>query len=95
MMWLVVLIVVVRLIMVLRNMSLKKTNVNILDDGNNQIHSAPILDTADTEEDDLIAAITAAIHEFTGTGDFEVVSIKPSGDNWTLTGRLNLLRNRV
>jgi len=48
----------------------------------------------DTEEnDELVAIMTAAIHEFTGSADFQVVKIKPSATNWTLTGWQNSLRN--
>lgn len=59
----------------------------------NDIPVATIIVDEDTEEDEeLVAIITAAIHEFTGTDDFEVVKIKPSAPNWTLTGRQKALR---
>ena len=48
----------------------------------------------DTEdEDELVAIMTAAIHEFTGSDDFQVVKIKPSAKNWTVSGWQNSLRN--
>jgi hypothetical protein len=48
----------------------------------------------EAEEEYVIAVITAAIQEFSGTGEFEVVKIKPSAPNWVLTGRQDLLANR-
>lgn len=52
-----------------------------------------IINEGTAEDEELIAVITAAIHEFTGTRDFEVVMIKPSAVIWTLTGRQKALRN--
>lgn len=45
------------------------------------------------EGEELFAIITAAIHEFTGSTEFEVVKIRASADNWRITGRQNALRN--
>lgn len=99
MMWLVLIAFVVCLVTVLRKRSLAKTNVA---DPASQ-HSANVCEVslvenlahADVEEDELIAIITAAIHEFAGAKDFEVVSIKQNGENWALTGRQNLLASRL
>lgn len=48
----------------------------------------------DCEDEYLIAVITAAIQEYNGSGEFEVVRIKQRAQNWILTGRQNLLANR-
>lgn len=64
--------------------------------GNPNTNDIPLAITIvdeDPEDDEvLVAIISAAIHEFTGTDNFEVVRIKPS-PAWTLTGRQNALRN--
>jgi hypothetical protein len=99
MMWLVLIAIVICLITVLRKRSLAETHVADLASQ----HSANVcevslvehLASADVEEDELIAIITAAIHEFAGAKDFEVVSIKQNGENWALTGRQNLLASRL
>lgn len=75
-----------------------QNNKNVIptEGGNANANDIPVATTIvdkDTEEDEeLVAIITAAIHEFTGTEDFEVVRIRPS-EAWTLTGRQNALRN--
>jgi len=51
-----------------------------------------IVDENPEYDEELVAVITAAIHEFTGTDNFKVVSIKPR-PAWTPTGRQNALRN--
>lgn len=48
----------------------------------------------EAEDEYLIAVITAAIHEFTGTESFVVVRIKPRAENWIVIGRQNQLSNR-
>ena len=72
-------------------------NVMPTEGGNTNTNDIPlaitIIDKATVEEEELVAIITAAIHEFTGKKDVEVVSIRPSATNWTLTGRQNALRN--
>lgn len=74
----------------------KKTSI-ITEEGNDHIPGTPLVMTAvdvDTEQDDeLVAIMTAAIHEFTGREDFQVVKIKQNRKNWTLTGWQDSLRN--
>lgn len=97
MMWLVLLIIAVSLIMVLKKRSLAQSAMasNVKSPVAPETKIEPALVNMDTEDDDLIAVITAAIHEVAGNGEFEVVSIKPSGADWQLTGRQELLRSRV
>ncbi|HMM19264.1 MAG TPA: OadG family protein [Selenomonadales bacterium] len=49
---------------------------------------------ADTEEE-LFAVIAAAIAEFEGDGEFQVVSIRRRSRSWALFGRAELMRNRL
>lgn len=93
MMCLVLFIAVICLIVVLRNRSHREHTIDQMYD-QHEIILASTLVAMDAEEEYLIAVITAAVHEFTRTGDFEVVRIKPSAENWTLIGRQNLLANR-
>lgn len=67
--------------------------INQMSKDQHEIFLPSALVDIDGGEDCLIAVITAAIHESTGTGDFEVVRITPSAKNWTLTGRQNLVSN--
>lgn len=93
MMCLVLVIIVICLIVVLRLRSHGGPTI----EQNSHQHEIPLASTLvdmDAEEEYLIAIITAAVHEFTGTGEFEVVRIKRSAENWTLIGRQNLLANR-
>ena len=47
-------------------------------------------------DDELFALIAAAIAEFEGgAGEFQVVSIRPSGRNWKFTGRQELMQGRL
>jgi hypothetical protein len=92
MMWLAFAIVIICLIVLLRN---KPQGAPMIHENSEQ-HEI-LLPSTITEleaDEDVIAVITAAIHEFTGTGEFQVVKIKPSATNWVLTGRQNLLANR-
>lgn len=91
MIWLVLAIIVISFIVMIRNRSQKESAKS---SEQHEILLPPTLTEGDAEEEYVIAVITAAIHEFTGTGDFEVVKIKPSAQNWILTGRQNLLANR-
>ena len=55
---------------------------------------APVVEAVletESEDDELLAVLAAAVTEFEGTSDFQVVSIRPSGRNWTLTARQELL----
>lgn len=51
----------------------------------------------DNEEEELIAVITAAIAEFTGssTDAFKVLRIRQHSANWSLTGRQDIMHNRL
>lgn len=91
MIWLVLAIVVIGFIVMIRNRSQREPAKG---SEQHEILLPSVLIEGDAEEEYMIAVITAAIHEFTGTGEFEVVKIKPSAQNWTLTGRQNLLANR-
>lgn len=93
MMWLVLLMIVICLVVVLRNRSHGEPAIDQNSDQHDSVLTSPLIDVNVVEED-LIAVITAAIQEFTGTGEFEVVKIKRSSENWTLTGRQNLVSNR-
>jgi len=48
-----------------------------------------------TEDDELFAVIAAAVAEFEGGGEFQVLSIRPSGRNWAFTGRQELMQGRL
>jgi hypothetical protein len=48
-----------------------------------------------SEDDELFAVIAAAVAEFEGGGDFQVLSIRPSGRNWAFTGRQELMQGRL
>lgn len=91
MIWLVLAIVVICFIVMIRNRSQKEPTKS---SEPHEILIPSALAELEAEEEYVIAVITAAIHEFTGTGEFEVVKIKPSAQNWVLTGRQNLLANR-
>ena len=59
---------------------------------------APVMEAVqapESEDDELLAIFAASVAEFEGTGEFHVVSIKPSGRNWALTARQDLLRWQV
>jgi hypothetical protein len=93
MMWLIISLVVICLILIIGNRSPKETTI----ENSNELQEIPLpaaLSAGEVEDEYLIAVITAAIHEFTGTENFEVVRIKPSAKNWTLIGRQNLMVNR-
>ncbi|AJQ25469.1 hypothetical protein [Pelosinus fermentans] len=95
MMWLGLAIFVIGVIVVLRkNRSQKEEIVMQQNHGQHGILTASASTDANVEDEYIIAAITAAIHEFTGSGEFEVVRIRPTAQNWILTGRQNLLINR-
>lgn len=94
MMWLILAIFVIGVIVVLRKNRSQKEIVMQPNHGQHGILTASASNDADVEDEYIIAAITAAIHEFTGSGEFEVVRIKPTAQNWILTGRQNLLINR-
>ena len=93
MMWLVLIVIVICLILVWRYRSHSEPNIE-QKNVQQQIFLPSNLVEVDAQDDDLIAVITAAIHEFTGTRDFEVVKITPSAENWKLTGRQNQISNR-
>lgn len=91
MMWLVLSLAMICLILMLGNRSKKP----VMEQSYNQKNVSIPAVIVDLEMDDeyLIAVITAAIHEFTGTDNFQVVRIKSRADNWILIGRQNLLAN--
>jgi len=92
MMWLVLSLVVICLIVALGNRSKQETAIE--QNNSQEIPLPSTLVDVESEDEYLIIVITAAIHEFTGTENFEVVRFKPSAKNWTLIGRQNLLANR-
>lgn len=92
MMWLVLLVIVICLIMVVRKRSHGEPIIEQSSVQHEEFLTYPLID-ANVVDDDVIAVITATIHEFTGTGEFEVVKIKRSSENWTLTGRQNSVAN--
>ena len=91
MMWLVLSLAMICLILMLGNRSKK----SVMEQSYNQQNVSIPAVIVDLEMDDeyVIAVITAAIHEFTGTDNFQVVRIKSRADNWILIGRQNLLAN--
>jgi Na+-transporting methylmalonyl-CoA/oxaloacetate decarboxylase gamma subunit len=93
MMWLVLSLVVICLILMIGNRPAKEPIIAQSNDLQEFPLSAALSDV-EAEDEYLIAVITAAIHEFTGGENFEVVKIKPSAKNWTLIGRQNLMSNR-
>lgn len=56
---------------------------------------APAYAAQGAEDDELFAVIAAAIATFEGGGEFQVVSIRPSGRNWAFTGRQELMQARL
>lgn len=94
MMWLILAIFVIGVIVVLRKNRSQKEIVMQPNHGQQEILTASASTDADVEDEYIIAAITAAIHEFIGSGEFEVVRIRPTAHNWILTGRQDLLINR-
>ncbi len=93
MMWLILAIFVIGVIVILQKNRSQKEIVMQQNHGQHGILTVSASTDADMEDEYIIAAITAAIHEFTGSGEFEVVRIKPTAQNWILTGRQNLLIN--
>jgi Na+-transporting methylmalonyl-CoA/oxaloacetate decarboxylase gamma subunit len=57
--------------------------------------AAPVYAVQESEDDELFAVIAAAVAEFEGGGEFQVLSIRPSGRNWTFTGRQELMQGRL
>ena len=98
MMWLVAVIFIIGFHAIVRNRSLKQENVGHFAGQYNknahEVHPLPTSVVEEEEEEELIAVITAAIQELTGTNEFEVVRITPRAGNWLLTGQQNLLRGR-
>lgn len=90
MMWLFLLLGIICLLVVVKKRSSEELNIEESDESD-CTPLAPLLVEAN-EEEYLIAVITAAIQEFSGSGDFEVVQIKQHAQNWTLIGRQNLLK---
>ncbi len=93
MMWLVLAIFVISVILVLRKNGSQKEIV-MQPNHEHEFQAVSANTDVDVEDEYIIAVITAAIHEFTGSEAFEVVKIRPTAQNWTLTGRQNLLINR-
>lgn len=91
MMWLFLLLGIICLLVVVKKRSSEKQPSIEESDESEYVPLAPLL-VDGSEEEYLIAVITAAIQEFTGSGDFEVVQIKQRAQNWTLIGRQNLLK---
>ncbi|GMA98340.1 hypothetical protein [Pelosinus sp. IPA-1] len=90
MMWLFLVLGVICLLVVVK----KRSSENLSIEEGDESEYAPLVPLLidGSEEEYLIAVITAAIQEFTGSGDFEVVQIKQHAQNWTLIGRQNLLK---
>lgn len=94
MMWLVFAIFIICVIAVLRkNRSQQEVAMQVDHKQYGKVAASASTD-ADVEDEYIIAAITAAIHEFTDSEEFEVVRIRLTAQNWILTGRQNLLINR-
>ncbi|AIF52812.1 hypothetical protein [Pelosinus sp. UFO1] len=90
MMWLFLLLGIICLLVVIKKRSSEELSIEESDESECAPLAPQLIDGS--EEEYLIAVITAAIQEFTGSGDFEVVQIKQYAQNWTLIGRQNLLR---
>ena len=53
----------------------------------------PVVETGDgLTEDELLALITAAIAEYEGTNELQVLKIRPSNRHWQIAGRLEQMR---
>lgn len=91
MMWLFLLLGIICLLVVVKKRSSEKQLSIEESDESEYVPLASLL-VDGSEEEHLLAVITAAIQEFTGSGDFEVVQIKQHAQNWTLIGRQNLLK---
>lgn len=72
----------------------KRTNIDreaaIQKTSDEDIKAFPI-----SEEDELLAVIAAAVAEAEGTDEFRALRIRPSGKTWALTGRQELVHNRL
>jgi len=91
--WLVIAVIAaIVLFLVLRNKSAEAParSVPRLEPGGAPAYTAPA-----TEDDELFAVIAAAVAEFEGGGEFQVLSIRPSGRNWAFTGRQELMQGRL
>ncbi|MDR3589350.1 MAG: OadG family protein [Negativicutes bacterium] len=96
--WLLVVIVVaVILFLILRNKPKEESAQSVPAQSAPQLaaSAAPAYAVQDAEDDELLAVITAAVAEFEGGGEFQVVSIRPSGRNWAFTGRQELMQGRL
>ena len=90
MMWLFLLLGIICLLVVIKKRSSEELRIEEVDESEDAPLAPQLVDGS--EEEYLIAVITAAIQEFAGSGDFEVVQIKQHASNWTLFGRQNLLK---
>jgi Na+-transporting methylmalonyl-CoA/oxaloacetate decarboxylase gamma subunit len=92
MMWLLLSLVAICLIVIVGNRPHRELVMEQSDDQQENL-LPPAFVNIEAEDEYLIPVITAAIHEFTDTENFEVVRIKPNARNWILIGRQNQLAN--
>jgi ATP:corrinoid adenosyltransferase len=97
--WLVLVLVGIAIYVFLR----KPNRVKEVENGSqdkvlHHIEEESIFETKkmDVEEDDeIVAAIMVAILAFSGSDTLQVLRIRPSGNNWVLTGRQEQMRGRT
>ena len=58
-------------------------------------HEAVVVKEPETDEAELIAVLTAAIAEFEGNNDFQVIRIREKSMNWALSGRCDQHRSQL
>ena len=93
MLWIALLVFVVFLIWLIRKPFPEQQAPKV------QVSASPVIQPVQavqvTEDEDVLAVIMAAVAEYEGTSDFQVLSIRPSGTNWKLTARQELLHGRI
>jgi hypothetical protein len=88
---LVVIVVAIIAFLILRNKPAEQTQSAPRPEAS----GAPAYVAQTSEDDELFAVIAAAVAEFEGGGEFQVLSIRPSGRNWAFTGRQELMQGRL
>ncbi|VBB07841.1 sodium ion-translocating decarboxylase [Lucifera butyrica] len=97
MMWLILIIIIVALFMLLRKKPVEEANqaADLSPSTAHMAGTATHVSQADHENDELVAVIMAAIAEFEGTTEFQVLRITHSSPSWTLTSRQELVHGRL
>jgi hypothetical protein len=92
MIWLILLIFAAVLLVFLRKKPVEKIKQQSSGIEPVRMATQPVGD--DSENDEILAVFTAAIAEFEGASDIQVIKITPSR-NWLLTARQSLMYRRL